>query len=233
MSLITLSSYMGSAYVNDFTLDGRTYQVKVQADSKYRLTPEAIKRLEVRSKNGEMVKLGSVMSVEEIFGPQTITHFNIYTAGPHQRPGGQLAAALARRWRLWSRWPSKNCQTIWGFEWTELAYEEKASSGTATIVFAFSIVIVYLVLAAQYESWSLPFAIVLGVPVALLGAVGGIMARGYDFKVYTQIGVVLLIGLSAKTAILIVEFAKEQREGGMDLREAALSASRLRFPRCP
>ncbi len=223
----TLSAYMGSVYVNDFTRFGRSFQVKVQAQAPYRVDPEDIRRLEVRAPSGEMVPLGSLMTVEETLGPQTVTHFNIY---PSARINGQPAPGFSsgQALTLIEQMAARQLPPSMGFEWTDLSYQE-VHAGSVTPIFVFAVVMVFLVLSAQYESWSLPWGIVLAVPTALLGAVVGILARGFDFNVYTQIGIVLLIGLSAKTAILIVEFAKVQREEGHSAFDAAVAAARLRF----
>jgi HAE1 family hydrophobic/amphiphilic exporter-1 len=223
-----LAAFMGSVYVNDFTLFGRMYQVKVQAEAPFRVSPEDIKRLEVRNPQGQMLPLGALMDVRESLGPQTVTHFNIYSSA---RVNGQPAPGFSsgQSMAMIEQMAAQKLPLSMGFEWTELSYEEKAAQGGAGVIFLFSIVMVFLVLAAQYESWSLPWSIVLGVPTALLGAVAGAVLRGFDFNVYTQIGIVLLIGLSAKTAILIVEFAKVQREQGRSVFDAAVEASQLRF----
>ena len=223
-----LASYMGSTYVNDFNLFGRIYKVKVQAEARFRLNPADIERLEIRAADGRMIPLGTLMSVEESFGPQGVTHFNIYPAArinaqpaPGYSSGQSMEVMESMLGRLLP--PSM------GYEWTDLSYQEKKASSGFVAIFMFSIVIVYLVLAAQYESWTIPMSVVLAVPTALLGAVAGIMIAKFDMNVYTQVGIVLLIGLCTKTAILIVEFAKVERDGGKSIREAALDASKLRF----
>ena len=175
-----------------------------------------------------MVPLGAVLSVDETLGPQTITHFTIY---PAARVNGQSAAGYSTgdAMNLVEEMAAATLPPSVGLAWTDVSFQEKAAQGAASVIFLFSIIMVYLVLAAQYESWSIPMAIVLGIPTALLGAVAGMVARGFDNNVYTQIGIVLLIGLSAKTAILIVEFAKVKREEGRSIIDAAVEASRLRF----
>ena len=224
----TLASYMGSTYVNDFNLFGRIYKVKVQAASKFRAQPEEIAQLEIRAGDGKMIPLGTLMNVTESFGPQTVTHFNIYSAArisaqpAEGYSSGQAMAILADML-------DRTLPPSMGYGWTDLSYQEqKAGSGMAAI-FMFSVLIVYLVLAAQYESWTIPISVVLAVPTALLGAVAGILVGGFDNNVYTQIGIVLLIGLSTKTAILIVEFAKVEREQGKPIKDAAINAANLRF----
>jgi HAE1 family hydrophobic/amphiphilic exporter-1 len=223
-----LAAYMGSVYVNDFSYFGRMYQVRAQADAQYRASPDDIRRLEIRTPSGEMVPLDTVMAVKETFGPQTVVHFNIYPAARINgaaAPGYSSGQAMATIEQMAAQMLPPSI----GFEWTDISFQEKAAQGAASVIFLFSILMVYLVLAAQYESWSVPFAVVFGVPTALLGAVAGVVLRGFDNNVYMQIGIVLLIGLSAKTAILIVEFAKAQRDQGRSLFEAAVEASRLRF----
>ncbi len=223
-----LSAYMGSVYVNDFTLSGRVYQVKVQGDAAFRATPEDIRALRIRRGDGQMTPLGSVLSVEQSFGPTTISHFNIYPAAKvtgQPAPGASSGQALDTIEQM----ARVGLPPGFGYAWTEVSYQEKQSQSGVAFIFLFSVVIVYLVLAAQYESWTLPLSVIFSIPIALLGATAGIMLRGMDFNVYTQIGIVLLIGLAAKTAILIVEFAKAQRDAGAPVREAAIQATRLRF----
>jgi len=223
-----LAGYMGSVYVNDFLRFGKIYQVRAQAEPQFRASGDQIRRIEVSNRSGNMVPLGTVIEVEESFGPQVVTHFNIYPSARINgvpAPGYSSGQAMA----LVEHMAEQKLPSGIGFEWTELSYQEKAATGSAALTFVFSIVLVYLVLAAQYESWSVPLAVVLGVPTALLGAVAGALLRGFDANVYTQIGIVFLIGLSAKTAILIVEFAKVQREQGLSIFDAAVEASRLRF----
>ncbi|MCZ6858412.1 MAG: efflux RND transporter permease subunit, partial [Gemmatimonadetes bacterium] len=224
----TLAAYLGSVYVNDFTRFGRIYQVRVQADPSRRSDPAHIEGLQLRSPGGEMIPLGTVMSVNETVGPQTITHFNIYPAArinAQAAPGFSTGQAMD----IFEQMAEVSLPPSIGYEWTDVSYQEKAAQGAASVIFLFSILMVYLVLAAQYESWSIPFSVVLAVPTALLGATAGVIIGGFDNNVYTQIGIVLLIGLSAKTAILIVEFAKARREEGASIMEAAVDAARLRF----
>ncbi len=223
-----LQAYLGSAYANDFVQFGRIFQVKVQAEARFRASPEDILRLDVRNARGDMVPLGSIVKIEEVLGPQIVTHHNIY---PSAKINGFTPAGVASGEAMETIRQLADAQLppAIGYEWTDLSYQESKASGSTAVIFLFSIVLVYLVLAAQYESWSLPLSVCLAVPTALLGAVAAIMLRGMDNNVYTQIGVVLLIGLSTKTAILIVEFAKAQRDAGAPVREAAIQATRLRF----
>jgi len=223
-----LSAYMGSVYVNDFTLSGRVYQVKVQGDAAYRAKPDDIRALRIRAADGRMVPLGAVLTVEESFGPTTVNHFNIY---PAAKVTGQPAPGYSSGQSLDTieQMAGQSLPPGFDFAWTEISYQEKQSQAGVAFIFLFSIVIVYLVLAAQYESWTLPLGVIFSIPIALLGAVVGVSLRGMDFNVYTQIGIVLLIGLAAKTAILIVEFAKVRREQGASPAEAAIDAGVLRF----
>jgi HAE1 family hydrophobic/amphiphilic exporter-1 len=223
----SLAAYLGAVYVNDFTYFGRSFQVKAQAKPAFRVEPEDIRRLEVRAPGGRMVPLGSLLSIEETVGPQTVEHFNIYPSARingQPAPGHSSGEALQRVEEI----AANRLPPTIGFAWTDLSFQE-VNTPSVVPIFVFAVIMVYLVLAAQYESWSLPWGIVLAVPTALLGAVVGILVRGFDFNAYTQIGIVLLIGLSAKTAILIVEFAKVQREAGHSAFDAAVAAARLRF----
>jgi HAE1 family hydrophobic/amphiphilic exporter-1 len=224
----TLQSALGSAYVNDFNQFGRIYQVKLQAESDFRAVPEDIRRLEVRGPTGEMVPIGSIASVQEVLGPQVVTHHNIY---PSAKITGGIGDGFSsgEAMQVLEDAARKKLPTTMGFEWTDISYQEKQASGGMIAIFMFSILMVYLVLAAQYESWSVPLAVCLSVPTALLGAVAGALLRDMDNNVYTQIGIVLLIGLASKSSILIVEFAKSQREQGRSIVDAALDAARLRF----
>lgn len=223
----TLQIYLGSAYVNDFTQFGRIFRVTAQADSKFRAAPGDIEKLELRGANGGMIPLGALAEVKEIYGPQTVTRFNLYpsvkiTGNP--APGFSSGQAMT----IMENVADKTLPDTMGFSWSDLSYQQKAAGGS-TSIFLFAILMVYLFLAAQYESWTLPVSVVLAVPTALLGAVAAIALRGYDNNVYTQIGIVLLIGLSTKSAILIVEFAKSLREEGKSVFDAAIDATRLRF----
>ena len=225
----TLQAYLGSAYVNDFNLFGRTYRVMIQADSQFRSRVEDIRSLEVRDQAGNMIPLGTLMAVEDTVGPQAITRYNLYPAASitgSPRPGFSSSAAVATMQELSSRLLPPSM----GYEWTGVTYQQLVAGNQAPIIFGLAFVFVFLFLAAQYESWLIPFSVILTIPFSLLGAVVATWARALDNNVYTQIGLVLLIGLSAKTAILIVEFAKQLREEeGRDTLEAAVEAARLRF----
>jgi HAE1 family hydrophobic/amphiphilic exporter-1 len=223
-----MQTFLGSSYVNDITLFNRSFQVKTQADRSYRTTPEDILRLEVRHPNGTSVPLSTFATVEEIVGPQSITRYNQY---PAMKLMGQPAEGYStgEAMEIVEDMAEQKLSAAYGFEWTELSFQEKQASGSMGAIFGLSIILVYLVLAAQYESWSLPLSVCLAVPAALLGAVGGILLRGYDNNIYTQVGIVLLIGLATKTAILLVEFAAVQRKEGKSLTDAAAGAVDLRL----
>jgi hydrophobe/amphiphile efflux-1 (HAE1) family protein len=224
----TLQAYLGSVYVNDFNKFDRIYQVNVQADSAFRRRVEDIRQLEVQNGAGAMIPLGTVVTVERTLGPQIINRYNMYPAAAingSAAPGYSSGEAL----NIMEGMAAGKLPPTMGFEWTGMSYQEKLTTGQAMPIFLLAVVFVYLVLCAQYESWSISFAVILVVPLALFGTVVALWVRGMDVNMYTQIGIVLLIGLSCKTAILIVEFAKAQRESGMSTRDAALEASRLRF----
>jgi len=224
----TLQAYLGSAYVNDFNKFGRTWQVKVQADHRFRLKPEDIRQLEVRNASGQMVPIGTLVDVDYVTGAQTILRYNLYPAASIT---GQAAAGFSsgQALKLMEDMAAAKLPVSMGFDWTGISFQEKQVGNEAIIIFALAIVLVFLVLAAQYESWTSPAAVILVVPLAVLGTVGALLARGFDNNVYTQIGIVLLIGLASKNAILIVEFAQAERDKGLGIMEAAAEAARLRF----
>jgi HAE1 family hydrophobic/amphiphilic exporter-1 len=224
----TLQANLGSIYVNDFNKFGRTFQVRVQGDLIYRTTPEIIERLEVRNRAGSMVPLGTLLTVQERIGPQSITRYNLYPTASLNggaAPGASSGEAL----QIMEEIAREKLPQTMGFDWTGIAFQEKRISGEAILIFALAVFLVYLVLAAQYESWILPLAVILVVPLGLLGVVAAVQIRGLDNNVYTQIGVVLIIALASKNAILIVEFARELRQEGRTIREAAVEAARKRF----
>jgi HAE1 family hydrophobic/amphiphilic exporter-1 len=223
-----LQFFLGSIYINDVTLFNRVYKVKAQADREFRGEADQIRDFELKNRSGNMVPLGAVVNVQEILGPQTVKRFNLY---PAAKIMGQPAEGYSsgQAIGLIEDAAMKKLPASMGIAWTELSYQEVAAAGAANIIFLLAIVLVYLVLAAQYESWSVPISVILAVPTALLGAVAALMLRGMAMDVYGQVGIVLLIGLSTKSAILIAEFAKEQKEGGKSTFDAALAAAKLRF----
>jgi HAE1 family hydrophobic/amphiphilic exporter-1 len=224
----TLQAYLGSAYVNDFNKFGRIYQVRLQAEARFRAEPEDIRRLEVRNRSGEMVPLGTVANVSKSFGPQTINRFNLY---PMASISGEPAAGYStgEALKLMEQIAAENLSNQMGYDWTGMAYQEKKVGGEAVFIFGMAVLLVYLVLAAQYESWFIPWAVILVVPLGLLGAVAAVSLRGMDNNLYTQIGIVLIIALASKNAILIVEFARDIRMRGKSILESAVEAARLRF----
>ncbi len=224
----TLQAYLGSAYVNDFNRFGRTWQVKVQADNRFRIKPEDIRSLEVRNARGEMVPLGTLIDVEQTVGPQTILRYNLYPTASitgSAAPGFSSGQAL----NLMEQLAREKLPTSMGFEWTGMSFQEKKVGSEAIFIFALAIILVFLVLSAQYESWSSPAAVIMVVPLAVLGTVIAVMMKGADNNVYTQIGITLLIALASKNAILIVEFAMAAQEKGKSIIDAAVDAARLRF----
>lgn len=224
----TMQVYLGSAYINDFNRFGRTYQVLAQADAPFRASADRIRQLQVRNAEGRMVPLGALMTIRETNGPDRITHYNAYPAaevngGP--APGvssGQAQAIMAQLAR-------ETLPNGIEFEWTELAYQQIISGNTAVLIFPLCILLAFLVLAAQYESWSLPIAVVLIVPLSVTAAIGGIWATGGDNNIFVQVGFFVLAGLACKNAILIVEFARELQLQGRDAVSAALESCRLRL----
>ena len=223
-----LQSYLGSYYVNQFNKFGRTYQVYVQADSRYRLEPDDIRRLYVRNTKNQMVPLGTLMDVSFGTAPSVVTLYNLYPAAPINgmaAPGYSSGQAL----KIMEDMAAQKLPGDMGFEWTGMSFQEKLVGNQAIYVFAIASLMVFLVLAAQYESWTNPAAVILVVPLAMLGTVLALIARHFDNNVYTQIGLVLLIALAAKNAILIVEHGRELLAHGMPIMEAAVEASRRRL----
>lgn len=225
----TLSINLGSAYVNDFNAFGRLFQVRAQADQQFRLDEDDIRSLRVRTATRALVPLGTLVSVVETAGPALVQRYNQLVSVPIQGsavPGVSTGDALVAMETLADQLLPPGVQ----YEWTELALQERSQGDTATYIFAFSILFAFLFLAALYESWVLPVAIILVVPLAVLSALSGVMLRGMDNNILTQVGLIVLVGLSAKNAILIVEFAKQaQEEKGMSPVDAAVDACRLRL----
>jgi multidrug efflux pump len=225
----TLQAYLGSAYVNDFTRFGRNWQVMVQADSKYRLQPEDVGLLKTRNGSGSMVPLAGLVEVREVSGPAVVNRYNMFPSAEVTgvpRPGVASGQVIKSMDRICTEVLPPSA----GYEWTELTLMQILAGNTAAFVFALGTVFVFLVLAAQYESWSLPLSIILIVPMCLLAAIAGVWMARMDNNIFTQIGLVVLIGLAAKNAILIVEFAKQrQDEAALSHQEAALEASKMRL----
>jgi len=224
----TLVIFQGSLYVNDFNRLGRTWQVIVQSDEQFRVNKDQIYRLKVRNARGAMVPLGSLVDVSENNGPLVLTRYNMYPAATingSAAPGTSSGQAIDIMQGLAAR----ELPPALAYEWTDMSYLELQAGNTALNLFACAVVAVFLVLAAQYESWSLPLAVILVVPMCLLSAVAGVRIAQMDINIFVQVGFVVLVGLASKNAILIVEFAKHQREQGLSPREAALAACRLRL----
>ena len=224
----TLQTYLGSSYVNDFTLFGRTFKVIAQADKNFRAIADNIGQLEVRNNQGQMLPLRTLLSVRDIVGPQIVTHYNMYpstTISGISKPGFSSGQAIGEMEKLCKETLPENI----GYEWSGMSYQEIRAGNQAPKIFMIAALFAFLFLAAQYESWTIPVAIVFAVPLSLLGAVFFTWARSFDNNIYTQIGIVLLIGLATKTAILLVEFAKVHHEQGHGIEESAIAAARLRF----
>lgn len=223
-----LEVYIGSTFVNEFNYLGRTFRVTAQADAPYRLTADDALRIRVRSQDGQMVPLGSIATVKDVAGPARVPRYNLYPAAAvsgDTAPGYSTGETLATMERLADQILPDGI----GYEWTEVAYQQKATGNTAIIAFALAVVFVFLLLAAQYESWTLPLSVILIVPMCLLSSITGVALAGMDNNILTQIGFVVLVGLASKNAILIVEFARDLEEQGRDRWQAAVEAARLRL----
>jgi multidrug efflux pump len=224
----TMQIYLGSIYVNDFNQFGRTYQVVAQAEKSFRSEPQDIERLQVRNTDGQMVPLGAVIDVQETFGPEIASRYNAFRSADlngNAAPGyssGQAQDAI-------SKILDETLPQGMEYEWTELTYQQILAGNTAIYIFPLCIFFVFLVLAAQYESWALPMAVIMIVPMAILSAILGIYFTGGDNNIFTQISLFVLAGLACKNAILIVEFARELEEEGMELIAAAKEAAHLRL----
>jgi HAE1 family hydrophobic/amphiphilic exporter-1 len=224
----TLQVYLGSLYVNDFTLFGRVFKVVAQADAPYRKNPGDINKLAVKGADGRMIPLGAVASIDQTLGPQNIMHFNMMTSVQvlgDSSPGHSSGQAMAALESI----SAKTLPQSMGYSWSALSYQEKQAATGLVAIFAFAVLMVYLLLAAQYESWTLPLSVCLSVPAALFGAVIAVKLRGMENNVYTQIGLILLIAMSTKTAILLTEFASVKRKEGMSIFDSAVESVKLRF----
>ena len=226
----TLQAYLGSAYVNDFTYNNRPYQVRVQAESKFRAKASDVEGLDLRDVSDEMIPLGALVEVKDDFGPTVVRRYNMFpSASLNGSPAVGFSSGQALE--MMDDLAARELPPTFNTQWTGMSYQEdqQRKGGGQAFVFVFAVVFVFLVLAAQYESWTSPAAVIAVVPLAALGVVLALILRGSDNNTYTQIGIVLLVALASKNAILIVEFASEQRAGGASIREAAVTAARLRF----
>jgi multidrug efflux pump len=224
----TMQVYLGSAYVNDFTRFGRNWQVNVQADSRYRVRPEDIGKLQVRNANGDMVPLATLVHVQDTTGPVLVNRYNMFRSAEingSPAPGTSSGQAISMMEEI----ANEELPRGMGFEWTELTLQQILAGNTAPLVFGLGTLLVFLVLCGQYESWSLPMAIILIVPLCLLAAITGIFIAKMDANIFAQVGFVVLIGLAAKNAILVVEFAKAKEDEGLDRFAAAVEGSKVRL----
>ena len=224
----TLGVYMGSSYVNDFDFSNRSYRVYVQADKQFRSEAKDMKQFYVRSDSGAMVPLDNLISITQTTTPQVISHYNLFRSAEIDGSAVARATAPGRPSPPWNSC-RRSCRRDFSYSWTGLSLEELQAGGTSLILFGMGTLVVYLTLSAQYESFVLPFIVLLAVPMALLGALGAQWTRGLQNDVFCQVGLVMLVGLSSKNAILIVEFAEQLRLRGVPLVEAAVQAATIRL----
>ena len=224
-----LQTYLGGLVVNDFNLFGRSYRVMLQAEPEFRLTPESIGQIYVRSNANQMVPLSTLTKTVPVTGPDIIQRYNVLRSAEisgSAAPGYSSGQAIAAMEEI----ASTTLPDGYSFEWTGTAFQEKSAGGSQALIFVLALVLVFLFLAAQYNSWSIPFGAILGIPLGVFGAFLAVWMRGLINDIYVQVGLVMLVGLAAKNAILIVEFAKEKHESeGMDIVSAAVEGARLRF----
>jgi multidrug efflux pump subunit AcrB len=223
-----LQTYLGSTYVNDFNLLGHTFRVTAQADSAYRLDPKDVLKIRVRNATGDTVPLGSFTTLRNVSGSYRVPRYNLYPAAELDgaaAPGYSAGQAI----QIMEKLAKETLPQGFSFEWTTLAYQQIRAGSTAAFAFVLAVVFVFLVLAAQYESVTLPLAVILIVPMCLIASITGVLMRGQDNNILTQVGFIVLIGLAAKNAILIVEFAKQLEDQGRDRLSAAVEAARLRL----
>jgi hydrophobic/amphiphilic exporter-1 (mainly G- bacteria), HAE1 family len=223
----TLQAYLSGMYVNDFVRFGKVYKVFLQAEPEFTNQPDSLGEFHVRSNTGQMVPLSTLVKITKMSGPNFVSRFNLYNAAEivgTPAPGFSSGQAIKAIEEVMTTMPSEV-----GYEWSGLTLQEKKSEGQAVMIFGAAILFVFLLLAAQYESWGLPFAVLLATPTVVLGLMTGLFLRHFDLNVYAQIGLVMLVGLAAKNAILIIEFAKMKREEGMPIIDAAVEASKLRL----
>jgi multidrug efflux pump len=223
-----LQVFLGGYYVNDFNLFGRTWQVNIQADAPFRLTPETVKLLQVRNAEGKMLPLGSVLTIRDSSGPVQVNRYNTYTAATINgvtRPDVSTGTAIRDMEKVSGDQLAKGLF----IEWTEITFMQILAGSGAIFAFVGAVVLVFLVLAAQYESWSMPLAVILVVPMCLLSALFGIWLAGMDINIFVQVGFVVLVGLASKNAILVVEFARELQRNGKSRYEATVEAATVRL----